>query len=41
MDHATSAVASPDTEMVQVGEAVWQRAERRSLVQCAVRPVML
>ena len=39
MDHATSAVAAPDTETVQVGDAFWQRAERRSLVQGAVRPV--
>src|SRR5205814_770351 len=39
MNHATSAVASLDPEMVQVGDAVGQRAERRGLVQGAVRPV--
>ena len=39
VDHAPSAVAPPDAEVVQVGDAVWQRAERRGLVQGAVRPV--
>ena len=39
MDHASGAVASPDAESVQVGDAIWQRAEGRGLVQCAVRPV--
>src|SRR6266851_2858668 len=33
------AVAPPDTEVVQVGDAIWQRAKRRGLVQGAVRPV--
>jgi hypothetical protein len=37
MNHASGAVASPDTEVVQVGDAIWQRAERRGLVQgCGV-----
>ena len=29
MNHATGAVAPLDQEMVQVGRAIWQRAERR------------
>lgn len=36
---ATSAVTSLDPEMIQVSNAVGQRAERRGLVQGAVRPV--
>ena len=36
MDHASDAVAPPETEVVQVGDAVWQRAQRRGLVQGAV-----
>jgi hypothetical protein len=28
MNHATSAVAPPDAELVQVGDAIWQPAER-------------
>jgi hypothetical protein len=39
VNHASGAVAPLDTEVVQVGDAVWQRAERCSLVQGAVRPV--
>ena len=39
MNHAPSAVAPLDPELVQVGDAVWQRAQRRGLVQGAVRPV--
>ena len=39
MNHASGAVAAPDTEVVQVGDAIWQRAERRGLVEGAVRPV--
>src|SRR5260370_26843023 len=40
MDHAsTGAVAPPEAEVVQVGDIIWQRAERRGLVQGAVRPV--
>jgi hypothetical protein len=39
MNHASGAVAPPDAEVVQVGDAIWQRAERRGLVQGAVWPV--
>ena len=41
MNHATGAVAPPDQEMVQVGHAIWQRAERRGLIQGSVRPVVV
>ena len=37
MDHACCAVTPPDPEMVQVGDAVGQWAERRGLLQA--RPV--
>ena len=40
MNHASGAVASEDAEVVQVGDAIWQRAQRRGLVQGAV-PVLL
>jgi hypothetical protein len=33
MDHASGAVAALGAEVVQVGDAIWQRAERRGLVQ--------
>ena len=39
MNHTSGAVAAPDAEVVQVGDAIWQRAERRGLVQGAMRPV--
>jgi hypothetical protein len=39
VDYASGAVASPDTEVVQVGDSIWQRAQRRGLVQGAVRVV--
>src|SRR5437867_4418340 len=39
MDHASGAVAPPDAEVVQVGDAIRQRAEWRGLVQGAVWPV--
>ena len=39
MNHASGAVAPPDAEVVQVGDGIWQRAQRRGLVQGAVRPV--
>jgi hypothetical protein len=39
MNHASSAVAAKDAEVVQVGDAIWQGAERRGLVQGAVWPV--
>ena len=38
-EHPSGAVAPLDAEVVQVGDAIWQRAERRGLVQGAVRPV--
>src|SRR2546429_5315906 len=38
MDQASGAVA-PDAEVVQVGDAIRQRAEWRGLVQGAVSPV--
>jgi hypothetical protein len=41
MNHATGAVAPLDQEMVQVGHAIWQRAERRGLIQGSVRPVVV
>jgi hypothetical protein len=41
MNDASGAVAPPDVEVVQAGDATWQRAERRGLVQDAVRPVRL
>jgi hypothetical protein len=31
MNHASGAVAPPHTEVVQAGDAIWQRAKRRSL----------
>ena len=34
-----AAVISPDPEMIQVGNAIWQRPQWRGLVQGAVRPV--
>jgi hypothetical protein len=39
MDHASGAVAPPDTEVVQVGDTILQRAKRRGLVQGTVRPM--
>ena len=39
MNHASGAVAPPDAEVVQAGDAIWQRAKRRGLVQGAVWPV--
>jgi hypothetical protein len=39
MNHAADAVTPPETEMVQVGDVIWQRAQRRGLVQGPVRPV--
>jgi hypothetical protein len=33
MDHASDAVSSPEAEVVQVSDAIWQRTERRGLVQ--------
>jgi hypothetical protein len=39
MNHASGAVAPPDPEVVQVGDVIWQRAERGGLVQGAMRPM--
>ena len=39
MNHASGAVVPPDAEVVHVGDAIWQRANRRGLVQGAVWPV--
>jgi hypothetical protein len=39
VNHASGTVTPPDPEMVQVGDAIWQRAQRRGLVQGAVWPV--
>src|SRR5690242_5271045 len=39
MDYTADAVTAADTEVIQVDDAVGQRAERRGLVQGAVRPV--
>jgi hypothetical protein len=39
VDNVPGTVAPPDAEVVQVGDAVWQRTERRGLVQGAVRPM--
>ena len=39
MDDATHTVMPPDPEMIQVGDAIWQRPQWRGLVEGAVRPV--
>jgi group II intron reverse transcriptase/maturase len=39
VDDATHAVMPPDPEMIQVGDAIWQRPQWRGLVQGAMRPV--
>jgi hypothetical protein len=39
IDHASDAVAPPDADVVQVGDIIWQRAQRRGLVQGAVSPM--
>ena len=39
MNHASGMVTPEDAEVVQVGDAFGQRAERRGLVQGTVRPV--
>jgi len=38
--HGSGAVAPPEAERVQVGDAIWQRAQRRGTVQGAVRPLV-
>jgi hypothetical protein len=39
MNHASGAVTPDDAEAIEVGDGMGQRAERRGLVQGAVRPV--
>ena len=39
VDDATGTVMPPDPEMIQIGDAIWQRLQWRGLVQGAVRPV--
>jgi hypothetical protein len=39
MNHAADAVTPLDPEMVQVGDAVGQRAQWRGLLEGSVRPV--
>jgi hypothetical protein len=39
MNHASGTAAALDTEVIQVGDSIWQRAQRRCLVQGAVWPV--
>jgi hypothetical protein len=39
VDDATRAVIPLDLEMIQVGDAFWQRPQWRGLVQGTVRPV--
>ena len=39
MNHASCAVTPLDPELIQVGDAVGQRAQRRGLIQGSVRPV--
>jgi hypothetical protein len=40
MNHASGAVTPLDPELIQVGDTIGQRAQRRVLVQgCSVRPV--
>ena len=41
MNHASDAVAPPETEVVQVGVAVWQWAEWCGLLQGAMWPVVV
>jgi hypothetical protein len=41
MNHASGTVAPLDPELIQVGDAIGQRAQRRGLVQGSVRPVLV
>ena len=40
MNRAVCAVLPQDAEVVQVGDASWQRTKRRGLVQSTVWPVL-
>jgi hypothetical protein len=39
MNHASGALTALDPELIEVGDAIGQRAPRRGLLQGAVRPV--
>jgi hypothetical protein len=39
MNHASGAVAPPEAEVVRIGDIIRRRAERRGLVQGAMRPM--
>jgi hypothetical protein len=39
MNHASGTVTPLDPELIQVGDAIGQRAQRRGMVQGSVRPV--
>ena len=39
MNHTADAIAPPDLELLQVGDVVGQRAQRRGLLQGSVWPV--
>ncbi len=39
MDRASGTVTPLDPELIQVGDAIGQRAQRRGLVQGSVRPM--
>jgi hypothetical protein len=39
MNHASGTITPLDPELIQVGDAIGQRAQRRSLVQGSMRPV--
>ena len=39
MNHASGTVTSLDPELIEVGDAIRQRAPRRGPLQAAVRPV--
>ena len=41
MDDSSRAVAPLDPEVLEVGDAIWQAPQRRSLIQGAVRPVRI
>jgi hypothetical protein len=41
VDDAISAIMPTDPEMIQVGDAIWQGPQWRSLIQGTVRPVRI